>query len=47
MKQNSYEYKPKDSGKKTTQGQGRNTKFSHKGSKRRYIKRYRGQGKMR
>jgi hypothetical protein len=33
--------KPK--GKKTAQGMGRNTKFSHKRSKR-YIKRKRGQG---
>ena len=32
-------------GKKTSQGMGRNTKFSHKGSKKRYVKRYKGQGK--
>ena len=45
MVQKTYEYKPKKSGKKTAQGHGRHTKFSNKGSKKRYIKRYRGQGK--
>tara|TARA_X000001382_G_C3044868_1_gene139103 strand:- start:262 stop:402 length:141 start_codon:yes stop_codon:yes gene_type:complete len=39
------DYKPSGRGKKTSQGMGRNTKFSHKGSKKRYVKRYKGQGK--
>jgi len=43
--QKSIDYNPKKDGKKTSQGQGRHTKFSHKGSKKRYIKRYRGQGR--
>jgi hypothetical protein len=30
--------------KKTRQGAGRNTKTGRKGSKKRYIKKYRGQG---
>jgi len=30
--------------KKTRQGAGRNTKFGNKGSKKHYIKKYRGQG---
>ena len=30
--------------KKTRQGAGRNTKFGHKGSKKHYVKKYRGQG---
>ena len=30
--------------KKTRQGMGRNTKLGHKGSKKHYIKKYRGQG---
>ena len=30
--------------KKTRQGAGRGTKWGHKGSKKRYVKRYRGQG---
>ena len=45
MRQNLQEYKPKKRGKKTSQGQSTLTKYSHKGSKSRYIKRYRGQGK--
>ena len=39
------EYNPKPRGKKSSQGMGRNTKYSHKGSKKRYIKRSRGQGR--
>ena len=39
------EYIPKQRGKKSAQGMGRNTKFSHKGSKKRYVKRNRGQGR--
>jgi hypothetical protein len=30
--------------KKTRQGMGRNTKLGHKGSKKHYVKKYRGQG---
>ena len=30
--------------KKTRQGAGRNTKLGHKGSKKHYVKKYRGQG---
>ena len=30
--------------KKTRQGAGKNTKFGNKGSKKHYIKKYRGQG---
>ncbi len=45
MRYNTPEYKPKKQGKKTAQGQSTLTKYSHKGSKKRYIKRYRGQGK--
>ncbi len=30
--------------KKTRQGAGRHTKFGRKGSKKHYIKKYRGQG---
>ena len=30
--------------KKTRQGAGRNTKTGHKGSKKHYVKKYRGQG---
>ena len=30
--------------KKTRQGAGRNTKFGNKGSKKHYVKKYRGQG---
>tara|TARA_Y100000034_G_C6752623_1_gene334704 strand:- start:387 stop:545 length:159 start_codon:yes stop_codon:yes gene_type:complete len=30
--------------KKTRQGMSRNTKLGHKGSKKHYIKKYRGQG---
>jgi hypothetical protein len=45
MKQNIQGYKPQKRGKKTRQGQSTLTKYSHKGSKSRYIKRYRGQGK--
>tara|TARA_Y100000310_G_scaffold197556_1_gene197634 strand:- start:366 stop:524 length:159 start_codon:yes stop_codon:yes gene_type:complete len=30
--------------KKTRQGAGKNTKFGHKGSKKHYVKKYRGQG---
>ncbi len=39
------DYKPRKRGKKTRQGQSTLTKYSHKGSKKRYIKRYKGQGK--
>lgn len=45
MLQNTQIYKPQKRGKKTTQGSSTLTKYSHKGSKRRYIKRYMGQGK--
>jgi len=45
MRQTLVDYKPKKQGKKTSQGQSTLTKYSHKGSKSRYIKRYRGQGK--
>ena len=45
MKQNIQDFKPKKKGKKTSQGQSTLTKYSHKGSKLRYKKRYRGQGK--
>ena len=38
------EQKQKKHQKKTRQGAGRNTKFGHKGSKKHYIKKYRGQG---
>ena len=31
--------------KKTRQGRGKNTKFGTKGSKRYYVKKYRGQGR--
>ena len=40
------ESKQKKHQKKTRQGAGRNTKFGHKGSKKHYIKKYRGQGGM-
>ncbi len=43
--QTSQGYRPQKRGKKTTQGSSKLTKYSHKGSKRRYTKRYRGQGK--
>ena len=36
--------KQKKRQKKTRQGAGRNTKFGHKGSKKHYVKKYRGQG---
>jgi len=39
------DYKPRKRGKKTRQGNSSLTKNSHKGSKSRYIKRYRGQGR--
>lgn len=45
MKQNIQDYKPQKRGKKTRQGQSTLTKYAHKGSKLRYKKRYRGQGK--
>ena len=45
MKQNIQDYKPQKRGKKTRQGQSTLTKYAHKGSKSRYKKRYRGQGK--
>jgi hypothetical protein len=45
MKLAKVDYNPRKRGKKTSQGQSTLTKYSHKGSKKRYIKRYRGQGK--
>ena len=38
------ESKQKGHQKKTRQGAGRNTRLGRKGSKKHYIKRYRGQG---
>jgi len=45
MKHLTQEHKPHKRGKKTAQGSSTLTKYSHKCSKGRYIKRYRGQGK--
>ena len=36
--------KQKKHQKKTRQGAGKNTKFGNKGSKKHYVKKYRGQG---
>ena len=38
------QFKQQKHQKKTRQGAGRNTKFGHKGSKKHYVKKYRGQG---
>ena len=38
------DYKPKRKGKKTRQGEGRNSKFGTKGSKKYYRKKKVGQG---
>ena len=39
------DYKPSGRGKKSSQRKGRNTKFGHKGSKKRYVKSDKGHGK--